>query len=135
MSEQIDEIKAEEKGKLEAAAREEERRPDWGGGWIVGVVLILVGLFFLLGELVPFSLDSNWWALFILIPALFNFGNAWRSYQRHGRLTASGRGSLIGGLIIATVGVIFLFDLSWGNVWPVFIIIIGFGALLDAATD
>jgi hypothetical protein len=37
-----------------------------------------------------------------------------------------------GGLLIGAVAFIFLFGLSFGNWWPLFLIIVGFGALLKA---
>jgi hypothetical protein len=40
------------------------RRP----GWIVGGVLIVLGVYFIIQHVAGFSLH-NWWALFILIPA------------------------------------------------------------------
>ena len=100
--------------------------------WILGLVLVGVGLFFLLGNVLPFEFLSNWWALFILIPAGFNLNRAWQIYRREGHMTSKARGSLIGGLLIGAVGIILLFGLDWGKIWPVFIIIIGIGALINA---
>jgi hypothetical protein len=40
------------------------------------------------------------------------------------------RGTLTGGLMLLLVTIIFLFNLDWGKVWPLFLIIIGLGALL-----
>ena len=50
------------------------------GSWVVGAILILVGIFIMLPNLTAFSLQ-NWWALFILIPAVGAFANAWRGFQ------------------------------------------------------
>lgn len=98
---------------------------------MTGIVLIVVGGLFLLNTLNGFVLN-NWWALFILIPALKNLSSTWRSFQRHGRFTHASRGSLIGGLILSLVSLTFLFNLSWGMIWPIFLIIIGFGSILTA---
>ncbi len=98
--------------------------------WLPGVILITVGVLFLFTNLTGFHLN-NWWALFILIPAVKNFGSAWSSYQRHGRLTHSARGSLTGGLILSLVASAFLFSLDWGLVWPFFLIIGGISALFS----
>ena len=98
--------------------------------WMGGVILIVIGVVFLLGNVSDFRLD-NWWALFILIPAVASLGNAWREYRGSDRrFTGSVRGSLVGGLILLVVTGIFLFNLDWGRVWPVFVIIAGLGALL-----
>jgi cation transport ATPase len=113
--------------------REERRAARAGNSWIGGVVLILVGIFLLLQNLGA-SLLNNWWALFILIPALGAFANAWRAYQEAGgHLTASARSSLFGGLILTLVAAIFLFNLSWGLLGPILLILIGIGIFVNVA--
>ncbi len=108
------------------------------GGWpgphnrsrVAGIVLIVLGAIFLLqnaGLVIP----GNWWALFILIPAAGSFVRAWNNYQAAGNLSGAVRGPLVGGLMLTAVALIFLFDLDWGQLWPVFLIIAGAGALLS----
>jgi cation transport ATPase len=114
----------------------EERRAArgsrFGGTWIGGVVLIVLGVIFLLQNLDIF-LPGNWWALFILLPAIVAFGRAWRSYQMaDSHLTASARGSIIAGLAFTMVSAFFLFDLNWTTLGPVLIILIGSGLLLNS---
>jgi hypothetical protein len=137
MSDEINELKEEEKEKLDEemgssdiTSGDDQSRSN--SGWIGGLVLVLIGLYFLFGNLLGFAYVANWWAIFILIPAVFTLSRAWNSYRRHGRLTERGRSNLIGGLLIGAVAFIFLFDLSFGNWWPIFLIIAGFGALLKA---
>jgi len=98
--------------------------------WFVGIVLIAVGLIFLLRNTVwGFALD-NWWALFILIPAAGSFGTAWNLYRKNnGRMTQAAIGPLMGGLFGLFVAGVFLFNLNWGRIWPVFLILAGLGAL------
>ncbi|UCG26093.1 MAG: hypothetical protein JSW55_08965 [Chloroflexota bacterium] len=129
MSDEMQELKDEEQAKMdeETAANDKKK----GDNWIMGAVLIILGGLFLLGNILPGSFVNNWWAVFILIPALYSLNQARRSYSRHGRLTSRGRSSLIGGLMILTVALIFLLGLDWGVVWPVFIIIVGLGILLQ----
>ena len=57
-------------------------RPATHTNWIWAVVLIVLGLVFLVQNLTGFTLD-NWWALFILIPAVAAFANAWRANQHN----------------------------------------------------
>lgn len=131
MDEQIQELKEEEmadEGEEVATSRKRDN-----SSWIIGLVLIALGGMFLLSNVLPGTFVTNWWAVFILIPALFSLNRAWQSYRNHHRLTAGGRSSLIGGLLILTVALIFLLNLDWGVVWPVFIIIIGIGILLQVA--
>lgn len=135
--ESISELKEEEKAQLDeelqGATEESEGDDDnHAGQWILGLVLVGVGLFFLLGNVLPFEFLSNWWALFILIPAAFNLNRAWQVYRREGHMTSKARGSLIGGLLIGAVGLILLFGLDWSKIWPVFIIIIGIGIVINA---
>jgi hypothetical protein len=99
--------------------------------WIVGGVLILVGIIFIVKNVSGFELH-NWWALFILIPALASLGTAYTMYRKNeGRFTAASRGPLIGGLVLLFVAGVFLFDLDWGAMWPVLLIIVGAGTLLS----
>jgi hypothetical protein len=112
-------------------ATEERRRHSGAGGWVIGAVLVLIGILFLAQNISGFSLN-NWWALFILIPAIGSLSAAWRIYQTNGRLTRAGRGPLIGGLILLAVMAIFLFNLNWVNMWPIMLIIVGIGIVISA---
>jgi hypothetical protein len=103
-----------------------------GGAWVGGAILIVLGLVFLMQNLGVLALN-NWWALFILIPAIGSFTAAWRTYQNAGgRLTAASRGSLIGGLVLTMIAAVFLFNLNWAWFGPVLIILAGIGLLLNA---
>lgn len=98
-------------------------------GLMGGLALIAVGSFFLLNIFYGVTIE-NWWALFILFPAFGNLSHAGRSFSRFGRLTGGACGALVWGLIFLTVSITFLLDLDWGMIWPVFLIIIGVGAVL-----
>lgn len=97
--------------------------------WVGGVILIAIGVIFLVTNLGGFQLN-NWWALFILIPAFSNFASAWENYSKNRRLTKSGRGSIVGGLILSLIAFTFIFEWPWAIIWPVFLIIGGVGALI-----
>ncbi len=101
---------------------------------IGGIVLLLLGVFFLLQNfgIGPFQLH-NWWAFFILIPVIAIFSNAYRAYRAAGgQVTYYVRNQIVGGLLILTVALIFLLELNWGRIWPVFLIVIGLGVMLNA---
>jgi cell wall-active antibiotic response 4TMS protein YvqF len=100
------------------------------GGWIFGLVLIAVGGIFLLQNAGLPLLVGNWWALFILIPALAAFGAAWNVYRQTGRLTPQAIELATGGLVPLTIAAIFLFNLNFGYAWPVLLLVIGGGMLL-----
>ncbi len=95
-----------------------------------GALLILLGVIFLLqnfGLAYPF----NWWALFILLPALGAFGTAWNWYRQTGQFGAPARGALIGGTLLTLVAVTFLFNLAWGLVLPALLILAGVAILVN----
>ena len=132
MEEHIQELKDAEK-EFEADHYEDSRSVDKhrdNSSLITGIVLIGVGGLFLLNNFTGFYLQ-NWWALFILIPGVKNLADAWSGFQRNGRFTDASRGSLIGGLILTTVAFTFLLSLNWGFIWPIFLIIIGIGAIMS----
>ena len=139
MTNDIDSLKEAEKAneqdyknEYETDTRSSSQHGD--ANWVPGIILIAIGVIFLFTNLTGFHLN-NWWALFILIPAVKNFGSAWGSYQRHGRFTKSARGSLTGGMILSLIASAFLFNLDWGLIWPIFLIIGGISALFSGWFD
>jgi hypothetical protein len=137
MNDDIDSLKEAEKANEQSYEYGSEPKPFNRRGeanWVPGIILIAIGVIFLFTNLTGFSLN-NWWALFILIPAVKNFGSAWGSYQRHGRFTKSARGSLTGGMILSLIASAFLFNLDWGLIWPIFLIIGGISALFSGWFD
>lgn len=144
MSDEFSKLKDEEKEKLIEIEKEDFGMPSsppqrnrsiaQNSTWVAGVILIAIGFVFLATNLTGFTLH-NWWALFILIPAAFTFGNAYSDYKANGRLTKKGRGDITGGLILSLIGCTFLFSWDWGKIWPLFLIIGGVSALLSGWSD
>jgi hypothetical protein len=119
--------------------RREARRaafgdPNRGSTWIAGLIMILLGVVFLLRTTGNFNFPfDNWWALFILIPAIGSFETAIRMYRiANNQLTASAAGSLLVGLVLTFVTVLFLFNLSWSLFGPIILILAGIGILAVA---
>ena len=112
-----------------------EQRRAWrrstGTAWIGGVVLILLGVVFLLQNFGGIRFD-NWWALFILLPAVGSFATAWNIYRRTGQWNRPARGALIGGFVLLLITATFLFNLNWGLVFPVLLIVLGVALLLNS---
>jgi hypothetical protein len=105
------------------------------GRMIGALLLIVLGVVFLLmqnGLIMP---NFNWWALFIFVPGIAGLANGIGAYRRFGYLTSQARASITGGTITTFVGSIFLFNLDWGKVWPVFIIIPGIFMLLGLSNS
>ncbi len=120
--------------RAEREARKEERRAQRGsnsGAWVGGVILIVLGVIFLLQSMRGIYLN-NWWALFILIPAIGSFADAWNGYRQSGRLSKRVRGGLISGCVFLLVTAAFLFNWNWGVVLPVLLIVWGVSLLLNS---
>lgn len=113
------------------ARREMRRERHANDAWIWGILLILGGGLLLLNNFTTFHLN-NWWALFILIPAFTSFSSAWGHYRSAGMLNAAARSNLIGGVVFLVVALIFLLNLSFGNYWPVFLVLGGVALLLNS---
>jgi hypothetical protein len=103
-----------------------QRRPH---GITGGLILIALGVIFLLQQWGHFDLQ-NWWAIFILIPALSSFASTYAIYQHTGTVNRAVIGNFFGAVMILTVAFIFLFNLSWGVFWPFFIILPGLSMFL-----
>jgi surface polysaccharide O-acyltransferase-like enzyme len=91
-------------------------------------VLIALGLLFLAQNYLGQPIH-NWWALFILIPVFFTLERAYANLQA-GR-NAEAIGQLMGALVLVALIVIFVFELPFGQLWPIFLIIGGFSLLFS----
>jgi len=106
------------------------------GAALGGLILIALGAIFLLQSLGLLGRNFNWWALFILIPAVSSFWAAWMAVSRGGgRFNAAARGSLGVGLIIFTVALMFLMSLDWGLWWPLMLIVPGIAIFINGFSD
>jgi uncharacterized integral membrane protein len=108
-----------------------QRRAGRHYGWIGGAILILLGLVFLLQN-IGISFLENWWALFILIPAFWAYVAAWDTYKDNGHMTRAAAGSLIVGILLTILSLVFLLNLAVGLFSPVLLIVGGL-ALLSTA--
>jgi hypothetical protein len=91
---------------------------------VAGVVLLMRSAFGL-----DLLAGWNWWAVFILIPAVLAFSRAEKMYRQCGTLDAATRSVLMGGMFPFVIALIFLLELDWGRVWPIFVILAGLGGL------
>jgi len=99
---------------------------------VLGIGIIVLGIVFLLMNMGIVNLGHRWWSLFFLIPISFLLIDVLRRCKTSGqRLPLEARGSLIGLVTLTVVMFIFLFDLNWGTIWPVFIIIAGLSLILS----
>lgn len=104
-----------------------------GGALVGGAALIAFGVIIMLQHMGLIQLH-NWWALFILIPALGSFATAYGAYRTNGgHLNSMARGSIIGGLVFTAIAAAFLFNLNSSLFWPVLLILAGIGLLINMA--
>ena len=104
------------------------------GAWIGGAVLVVLGIVFLLQNLGSNNFFlNNWWALFILIPAIGAFERAMRMYRDAGnRFTRGVRSATISGSILLLITFVFLFNLDLSLLGPAILIIIGLSMLANS---
>lgn len=114
--------------------RREARGIPGGSTWVVGLILIILGGMFLMQNMGELSFPfTNWWALFILIPAFGSLERAYRAYQLAGnQFTTFARNSMFVGVILLIVTGMFLFNLSWTFYGSVLLILVGLGVLVNS---
>jgi len=98
--------------------------------WMIGIVLILLGVAFLLQNAGYVVMTGNWWAVFIYLASFASLVNAWRVYRSKSAFDSQATGSLIWGLVLMMVATIFLFNLAWDTWWPVILIAVGAGIIV-----
>jgi len=108
----------------------ERRAMRSGGEWIGGALLLFIGLL-LLARNLNFMTFDNWWALFIMLPAIGSFSTAWGMYRADGHFSMRARGALIGGLVLIAITAMFLFNLNWTILGPGLLILAGIGLLVN----
>ena len=101
--------------------------------WI-GLAFIAGGVMVLLNQSGWLSVNFNWWAIFIVIPAIGSFGNAYNRYRTTNNLFDMGvmMPALIG---LFMIGLMFNllsgngWNFNWNLLWPLMFIIIGLGMI------
>ncbi len=93
------------------------------------IILIFIGLIFLINRL-GFVEFQNWWAFFILIPAISSTSTLINNLRQGANPLKSIGEGVIGIFFPVVIAGIFLFNLSWVKLWPLFIIIAGFSMLI-----
>ncbi len=115
-----------------------EKNNRWNWMTTTGVAIIFFGIVALISNYSNFNfsleLGGNWWAYTLLIPAIYVLAQAWKLNRTDG-FSARVIGLVVGGVCILLLMPIFVFNLDWGTVWPLFFIAAGIGVLLTALTS
>jgi len=120
--------RSERRARVKARRIERASRP--GAAWVPGLILIGLGVMFMLQNFYNLS-QQNWWGLIFLVPAVGAFANAWQNFRNTERLTAEGRGALLGGFILVLLAAIVVFELDWSIFIPILFILTGLGMLIN----
>lgn len=107
--------------------------------WI-GLIFIGGGAIVLLNQMGILSFELNWWALFILMPAVGALSGAYNRYRTTNSLFDMGviMPALIGLFMVALsfsmlVGV--FWNINWSLYWPIILIIIGLGIIFGRSRN
>ena len=101
--------------------------------WI-GLIFIAGGAIVLLNQMGVLSFGSNWWALFILIPAIGSFRGAYNRYRATNNLFDMSvmMPALIGLFMVALMFNLLVgngWNFNWSLFWPIILILIGLGMI------
>lgn len=100
-------------------------------GVIWGLIFIIGGIILFTQQLGWLGPRYNWWALFILVPALASFGGAFTAFQETGKFNAGVRGGIGGGIVLLTLSFMFLIGLDWAKWWPLMVLAGGLSIFLE----
>ncbi|MEP7357063.1 MAG: hypothetical protein ABI847_07475 [Anaerolineales bacterium] len=102
------------------------------GGWRLGYGLLLIAAGTAVLGAAQFFNRDNWWAVFILLPALGLLGGAVLAVSlARGAFNLWARMGLSAGLVVLAVALMFTFDLNWDTAWPVMLIVLGLALMLN----
>src|SRR5690606_5286185 len=103
----------------------------WNWTTLTGVTLLLFGVLFLASQFIDLdfglNLSGNWWAWLLLLPAVGTLYSAWKRSREYGGFSPKTIGLVVGGVCMLLIVPIFLLNLDWGRVWPVFFVAAGLG--------
>jgi hypothetical protein len=101
--------------------------------WI-GLAFIAGGVIVLLNQTGLLSFEFNWWALFIIFPAVGSFSSAYKHYRATNNLFEMGvMMPILIGLFMLALAYNLLsgngWNFNWNLYWPAIFIVIGLGMI------
>jgi hypothetical protein len=115
--------------------RPDQRLARHRGSWVGGLALIAVGALFLLNNSAAWQVPQSAWALPLLIAAAGGAFAALRMWRSGSASTAGAIYTASAAALVAFIAVVLLFDLSWHQLWPLFLVIPGIAAVLARRTN
>ncbi|MHB8135108.1 MAG: LiaF transmembrane domain-containing protein [Anaerolineaceae bacterium] len=106
------------------------------GGWIIGTILVVLGAVFLMQNagLLPQHI-GNWWAIFIMIPALAGYVSSLDELRSTGTLSRKSRSSLVFSVLLTLLSAFLFFGLDFNFFGPLLLICAGLGIFLSSFKD
>ncbi|MBK7894605.1 MAG: hypothetical protein WAS33_30470 [Candidatus Promineifilaceae bacterium] len=105
--------------------QQDERRPVTFWRDLGGVTMLLIGLTFLVINILGKRQVDNWWSFFVMLPGVLLLGMGRTLRLSNGRSHLLTRVTVGLGLIILTVGLMFALNLDWNVWWPLMIVLPG----------
>ena len=100
---------------------------------VMALVAVLIGVIFVLRTTAAVDLGPHWWALLFLAAPIYLFDYAWARYQAGGgKVTTAIVNTVSTGLVIVAFAIILWLQIPWGRTWPMFVVIAGIAAFLNA---
>jgi hypothetical protein len=114
--------------------QENNKTKGFSSNILLGLILISGGAIILLNQMDILSFELNWWALFILIPAIGSFSGAYNRYRATNNLFDM---SVMVPALIGLFMVALAFNLLGGKgwnfnlsvYWPIILILLGLGMI------
>jgi len=104
-----------------------------GRAWIFGAVLTLAGVIILMQNTGFIGQNNgNWGALFLMIPALIMFANAYNDVKANGSMSKKARSGMIFGVILTMITAMLVFNLDERIYGPIILICAGLGIFLNS---
>ncbi len=109
------------------------RRGEWNQAvrWVAGAGLVTLGVALLMESWGAY-ISGPQRAIYIMVPALAGFAAALYAYAVNGGITRGVRTGVVLGILLTVVAGDYYFDLEWDQAWPVFLILLGIGVLLES---
>ena len=107
--------------------------------WL-GLIFVFGGIALILNQLDLLPFELNWWALFIMLPAVGFLNGAYNRFQAHGNLFSMDVAfSALIGLFLTALSFSLLvgaaWNINWSLFWPLILVLIGLGMIFGRTRE